>query len=59
MKDGDGARLLTWDALSWQPLASLAHLPRMGNEVIHRDLDCFSFSDFFECLEDEFVVKGI
>lgn len=36
-----------------------AHLPGMGDKVIHGNLDCFPFRDFFECLEDEFIVKGI
>lgn len=41
------------------PWPRTAHLPGMGDEVIHGDLDCFPFSDFFECFENEFIVKGI
>lgn len=40
-------------------LARAAHSPGMGDEVVHRDLDRFPCDDFFECFEDEFIVKGI
>lgn len=36
-----------------------AHLPGMGDEVIHGNLDCFPLGDFFQSFEDEFIVKGI
>lgn len=39
--------------------ARAPHSPGMGDEVVHGDLDRFPFDDFFECFEDEFIVKGI
>ena len=50
---------MLWGATGNNPQPRAAHLPGMGDKVIHRNLDCFPFGDFFECLEDEFIVKGI
>lgn len=36
-----------------------AHLPGMGDKVVHRNLDRFPLGDFFQSFEDEFIVKGI
>ena len=37
----------------------LALLRGSRKQVVHRNLDRFPFRDFFECLENEFIVKGI
>lgn len=52
---GDGDRATS----SGSRPARAAHSPGMGDEVVHGDLDRFPCDDFFECFEDEFIVKGI
>lgn len=39
--------------------ATAARLPGMRDKVVHGNLNCFPFGDFFESFEDELIVKGI